>query len=99
MPGLIPYRFTATIWQHTPPGGWYFVSLPRDVSDEIRGMLQAEEEGWGRLKAIATIGSTQWNTAIWYDTKYKTYLLPVKAAVREKEKLVAGIEVKVMVKV
>jgi hypothetical protein len=96
---LIPYSFTAVIWQHSPPGGWYFVTLPREISDEIRSALQSEEEGWGRMKAQAKIGATEWKTAIWYDTKHKAYLLPLKADVREKEKLRAGIEVKVEIKV
>jgi hypothetical protein len=33
------------------------------------------------------IGNTQWETAIWFDTKHNTYLLPIKADVRKKEKL------------
>ena len=99
MPGLIPYHFTAAIWQHSPPGGWYFVTLPRDVSEEIRGALKSEEEGWGRMKAIATIGSTEWKTAIWYDTKHKAYLLPLKADVRSKENLMAGQQISVKIKV
>ena len=45
------------------------------------------EEGWGRLKAVAKIVNTQWETAIWFDTKQNTYLLPLKAEIREKEKL------------
>lgn len=47
-----------------------------------------DEEGWGRLKAIAKIGGTEWQTAIWFDSKKKTYLLPLKADIRKKEQLV-----------
>jgi hypothetical protein len=36
------------------------------------------------------VGNTKWDTAIWFDTKKKTYLLPLKADVRKKEKLEAG---------
>ena len=64
-----------------------FVSLPKDISAEIRQHLQFQEEGWGRMKAQAKIGQTMWDTAIWYDTKQGTYLLPVKAVVRKTEKI------------
>jgi hypothetical protein len=57
------------------------------LSNEIRGNLQWQEEGWGRLKAIAKIGNSEWNTAIWFDTKHSTYLLPIKAEIRRKEKI------------
>lgn len=83
----IKYEFTAKVWQYTAPVGWYFVSLPLELATKIRAHLKSEEEGWGRLNATAKIGSTQWETAIWFDTRHKTYLLPLKAEVRKKEKL------------
>lgn len=81
------FEFTTKIWQHEGPGGWYFVSLPSGMSTEIRAALRSEEEGWGRLKATARIGSSEWKTAIWFDTKHQTYLLPLKADIRKKENL------------
>jgi hypothetical protein len=83
----IKYEFSANIWQNSAPGGWYFVSLPLELSNEIRGNLQRQEEGWGRLKAIAKIGNSEWSTAIWFDTKHNTYLLPIKADIRRHEKI------------
>ena len=67
------------------------------MSKEIRDNLKDEEEGWGRLKAGAEIGNTKWDTAIWFDTKRKTYLLPIKAEIRKKEKLETDMEVQVRV--
>lgn len=95
----IKYDFSAKIWQYDGPNGWYFVSLPQDVSKEIRENLKWQEEGWGRLKASAKIGDLEWKTAIWFDTKQSTYLLPLKAAIRMKFKLENGqmIEVSVFV--
>jgi len=83
----IKYGFTATPWQYIGPGGWYFVSLPKKLAKEIRNALKSEEEGWGRLKVIARIGNSEWKTAIWFDTKLNTYLLPLKAEIRKKENL------------
>jgi hypothetical protein len=87
MNGKIRYAFQAKVWQHASPGGWYFVSLPAEIAQEIRENLKWQEEGWGRLKATARIGKSEWETAIWFDTILKTYLLPLKAAIRQKENL------------
>lgn len=83
----IKYQFTALVWQHAGPGGWHFISLPPDLSAEIRGFFGSEEVGWGQLKTTAAIGGSEWKTAIWFDTKRGTYLLPLKAEIRKKEKL------------
>lgn len=84
MQAKIKYNFSAKLWQHSSPGGWFFVSLPLDVSKEIRENLKWQEEGWGRMKASATIGKFEWNTAIWFDKKWNTYLLPIKTEIRKK---------------
>jgi hypothetical protein len=83
----IKYQFDAKHWRYEGPDGWYFVSLPPGLAKEIRDAFKREEEGWGRLKVTANIGSTEWKTAIWFDTKRGTYLLPLKAEVRKKENL------------
>ena len=77
----------AKAWQHSGPGGWYFVSLPVGLAKEIREALRSEEGGWGRLPVTAKIGASEWKTAIWFDTKAGTYLLPLKAEVRGREKI------------
>ncbi|MRI01593.1 DUF1905 domain-containing protein [Kriegella sp. EG-1] len=82
------YRFTSKMWQHDSPGGWYFVSLPIIISKEIRENLGWQEEGWGRMKSFAAIEEVQWDTAIWFDSKSDTYVLPIKSEIRKK----AGIE-------
>jgi hypothetical protein len=93
----IKYAFTAKPWQYSGPGGWYFVSLPERVAKEIRTALKSEEEGWGRLKATANIGASEWKTAIWFDTKLNTYLLPLKAEIRKKEQIEIGRIIQVVV--
>lgn len=93
----IKFEFNAKIWIYSGKGAWHFVALPLDMSKEIRDNLKDEEEGWGRLKAVAEIGYTKWDTAIWFDTKRKSYLLPIKAEIRKKEKLETDMEVQVRV--
>ncbi len=72
------------MWKHESPGGWHFVSLPKNISNEIRENLGWQEEGWGRMKARVQIDEQKWDTAIWFDTKRETYILPIKAHIRNK---------------
>lgn len=83
----IKYSFSEKIWHHSSTGGWYFISLPKEMSKEIRNLLKSEEEGWGRLKAIAKIGKSYWKTSIWFDSKSETYLLPLKTEIRKMENI------------
>lgn len=87
MQAKIRYDFSGELWKSEGQGGWYFVSLPKDISIEIRANLQWQEEGWGRMKAMAKIEDVEWETAIWFDKKKDTYLLPIKADIRKKVKL------------
>ena len=93
----IKFEFASVPWQYRPPGGWHFISLPHDLAEEIRNHFKSEEEGWGRLKATAQIGKTEWTTAIWFDTKINTYLLPLKAEIRRKENITLDKKVKVSI--
>jgi hypothetical protein len=93
----IKFEFTAKIWIYSGKGAWHFVSLPLDMSKEIRDNSKDEEEGWGRLKVVAKIGNSQWDTAIWFDSKRMTYLLPIKAEIRKKESLETEMEIVVSV--
>jgi Domain of unknown function (DUF1905) len=93
----IQYQFKAAPWRYEGPNGWVFVSLPTELSKEIREIFKSEEAGWGRLTATARIENTEWKTAIWFDTKANTYLLPLKSAIRSKESVVIGKAINVSV--
>lgn len=87
----IEYTFSAKVWYSE----WYFVSLPKEMAQEIRSHLMRFEEGWGRLKVVSKIGNSEWKTAIWFDTKHQTYLLPIKTEIRKREKIEIDNEVKI----
>ena len=81
------YSFKARIWKYKGKASWHFVTLPKALSKKIRLHHGESEQGWGRLSGTAQIQNTQWKTAIWFDSKANSYLLPVKAAVRKAEDL------------
>ncbi len=95
--GKLKYQFSEQVWRYEGTAGWYFISLPKSSSKEIRNNLRKEEEGWGRLKATAEIGTSQWKTSIWFDTKNETYLLPLKSEIRKKEKIEDGMVITVTI--
>lgn len=90
MQANIKYDFSSKLWKSGGPGGWHFISLPNDLAKEIRENLKWQEEGWGRMKASAMINDLEWDTAIWFDKKADTYLLPVKAEIRNKTRIKSG---------
>ncbi|OMP32352.1 DUF1905 domain-containing protein [Mangrovimonas sp. DI 80] len=99
MEGKITYQFTSRIWKHDAPGGWYFASLPKDISKEIRAQLKWQEQGWGRMTAVAIIDTYEWQTAIWFDTKLDTYLLPIKAEARKNAHIALDEEIVISIRV
>lgn len=95
----IPFKFKATCWRYDGKGAWIFVSIPSELSLEIRELFGKEEQGWGRLAAEAKINNTVWSSAIWFDTKKQVYLLPLKAEIRRKEKISEGDELEVTIRI
>ena len=54
----------------TPSTRWVvFCFFTHDISKEIRENLKWQEEGWGRMKATASVKQIEWDTAIWFDKK------------------------------
>jgi hypothetical protein len=87
---MIPFEFEAPLWQHAGKGGWHFLSIPSNISLEIRSIFKTQEEGWGRLKTTATIHALSWETAIWFSAKDNMYLLPVKTDIRKRTQIKVG---------
>lgn len=88
------YEFAAELWLFPGEAAWHFISLPPEVSDDVR----ARTEGllaFGSTKVEARIGETSWSTSVFFDRKQNCFLLPVKAEVRRREGIGDGDQVKV----
>ena len=83
------FVFTAPVWLHEG-GSWHFVAVPEDDADAIEEMFGADAGGFGSVRVEVTIGTTVWRTSLFPDSKRKTYVLPIKKAVRVSEGLSAG---------
>lgn len=88
------HTFTAEIWRHDGPAAWYFISLPDELADGLRAAYAHSQRAFGSLPVRAIIGRSEWETSIFYDRRRETYLLPVKAAIRNTEDLEDGDEVR-----
>lgn len=78
------------LWDVRRADSWTFVSLPADVSAEIRELAGATPRGFGSVRVRATVGGSNWTTSIFPDTSHGSYSLPIKKAVRKAESLGAG---------
>jgi Domain of unknown function (DUF1905) len=99
----LSFSFTAKCWLwHSSATAWHFISLPEDKSEEIKFFnenMHEKRRGWGAVRVLVTVGETSWQTSIFPSSELKTYILPVKADVRKKEKILVGNDVKVNLKI
>ncbi|MEE6286873.1 DUF1905 domain-containing protein [Georgenia sp. MJ173] len=85
------FEFDAELWLWEVRTQTYtFVSLPPDVADEILDGAGRFARGFGSVRVEVTIGKTVWRTSIFPSNSDKTYVLPIKKAVRQAEGLDIG---------
>jgi hypothetical protein len=91
--------FTAKLWVYSGKSAWFFVTLPKVASEQIKLMSHHKRRGWGSVPVTARIGKSEWKTSVFPDTKAGAYLLPVKSDIRHKESIVAGDSVSVRIRI
>ncbi|HMT42701.1 MAG TPA: DUF1905 domain-containing protein [Sphingorhabdus sp.] len=93
---------SATLWiwsSPEAPASWHFLTIDGEAAEAIRAtalmrrLEGGQRRGWGSIRVKATIGDTRWQTSVFPSKESGGYLLPVKAAVRKAEGLIAGDEV------
>jgi Domain of unknown function (DUF1905) len=93
--------FSALCWLYSGKGAWYFVTLPPDSAAEISYFSKAlnggKRAGWGSVRVTVQVGKTIWQTSLFPDSKNKSYVLPIKAAVRKTENIIEGKLVNVLI--
>jgi len=76
-------------------GSSHFMSVPEELSGEIRAHSMLVRRGFGSVRVEATIGDVTWRTSVFPSKSSGGYFLPVKIDVCRKEGLVAGDKVTV----
>lgn len=92
---MVKYEFSSKLWQWDGPSAWHFVSLPKDISSEIKENFGQGGPGWGSIPVTVAINNFSWKTSIFPDKKSGAYLLPFKAEARKKADLSVGDVVKI----
>ena len=86
---------TAPLWIWTGEGGrWHFITVPEDLSGEIRAHSMAALRGFGSVRVEASINDVSWRTSV-FPIKSGGYILPVKKEVRSKAGIAVDDEVTV----
>jgi hypothetical protein len=93
------HEFKAKLWAWKGDAAWHFLTLPEDLSAQIRFFSAQPKRGFGSVRVEARIGSSAWKTSIFPSKSHDAYLLPVKADVRRAEKLSVGKIARVQLKV
>lgn len=83
--------FDAELWAwEARQDSWVFAALPAAASDEILDRAGGATRGFGSLRVRAELGSSTWLTSIFPDAGRRTYVLPVKKAVRKAQRVGVG---------
>lgn len=85
----LDYQFEAELWRDLGEGGWYFMTVPEDISAYISSFCVDQKTSFGSVRVNVTIAETSWKTSLFPDKKSGCYFLPIKADVRKREKLEA----------
>ena len=89
-PVVVVFEAELWIWDARRVDSWTFLSLPAEVSEDIRAMTARSHRGFGSSRVRVTLGASTWSTSIFPDSVRGGYVLPIKRAVRKAEDLDVG---------
>lgn len=93
------FIFDAVVWIYEGQGPWHFVTIPQDISDEIRNGFGNLKRRWGSIPVEAKINKTEWKTSIFPEKKENAYILPIKKEIRIQNNLHAGVRVRIRISI
>jgi hypothetical protein len=81
-------EFSGQIWFWKGPSPWHFVTVPEEDCGALEAASRLVTYGWGMIPVTAQIGETEWTTSLY--PKDGSYIVPLKAWVRQAEGLEVG---------
>jgi len=91
------FQFNAEVWLYPGEAAWHFVSLPKNISKQIKKEFGDMARGWGSLPVNVKINNTKWKTSMFPESKSDTYILPLKLEVRKLEDIKSGDNINVSI--
>ena len=82
----LEFSFTGEVWLwQAKKGAWHFITLPVEISEDIKAFTKHLARGFRSVKVEARIGETRWKTSIFPSKVYGAFILPIKKSVRDAE--------------
>ena len=82
----LEFSFTGEVWlMHSEKTCWHLVTLPIEMSEDIKAFTKHLARGFRSIKVEARIGETIWKTSIFPSKEQGAYILPIKKSVRVAE--------------
>ena len=81
-------EFSGEVWYWRGPAPFYFVTVPKQQSEDLNAIADEVTYGWGMIPVIVRIKDTEWKTSLW--PKDGAYIVPLKDAVRKAEDIDKG---------
>ena len=81
------YKVRARVWLYPGMAGWHFLTVPEKTSATIKEKHGKNARGWRSIPVTVVLGKSTWKTSIFPEKNI--YLLPLKAAIRQKEGIAA----------
>jgi hypothetical protein len=80
-------NFSGELWRWGGGSSWYFVTLPKDLSDVLASAKNSVPRGFGSVRVAAKVGGSEWHTSVFPDSRSGCYIMPVKKQIRRAEML------------
>ena len=93
------FSFVSEVWRwDATKASWFFATLPQERAEQIRFFFPLRR-GFGSIPVQVCIGSTHWRTSIFPDKRSGSFILPLKAAVRQRESFGEGDRISVELRI
>jgi len=90
---MITLKGPLKIWSNDE-GRMHFMSVPEEISGEIRAHALMVRRGFGSVRVEVTLDDVRWRTSVFPSKSSGGYFLPVKMDVVRKADIAAGDEVR-----
>lgn len=86
----LDFKFSAELWEYSGKGTWHFVTVPEEISADIKAFTKHVTKGFKSVRVSVSVGESHWQTSLFPSKEKGAYVLPIKAAVRKTENLAEG---------
>ncbi|MBX2999862.1 MAG: DUF1905 domain-containing protein [Caldilineaceae bacterium] len=90
-------EFSGEILFWRGPAPWYFVTVPAEESRDLKAISGMVTYGWGVIPVSVRLGKSVWTTSLF--PKDGRYLVPIKASVRQAERVEEGDQVTIRLEI